>query len=271
MNVPSGSEGRPSPAKPPVRAYNARVLYSTSLDQIEKGCELFIGIRSLVTGPGVARPPTTAPAADHPPTAIPVINRPPTALPRCVRSMSPSPETARTPAADTADKKMDSPHGTGDDICTTSSNQTNHTRDNDPEPNTEKSYSNCPDSSEKSGNGEPPVPVSIPGSPGYTSSTSSSIPSHLSYVESPVLEAASDVPDGISEWSESSPVGESQAEGDDYGWSNIFTGTPEERRRLIQQLNELCERAEQEGTVLSKWDYLCRWLIGDLRCAGLGS
>lgn len=51
---------------------------------------------------------------------------------------------------------------------------------------------------------------------------------------------------------------ESQPEGDDYGWSNIFTGTPEERRRLIQQLNELCERAEKDGMVLSNWRYLCR-------------
>ncbi|KAH8154433.1 uncharacterized protein LAJ45_00960 [Morchella importuna] len=256
MNISPAPEGPQPPAKPPMRAYNAKILYSTSLGQVEKGYELFVGIRPLVPGPGVPRPTTAVPVVgrsptaitvpDRPPTAIPIIDRPPTTLPRCIRSLSPSPETARIPAADAADMKMPSLQKIRDGVCKTSPNSTGHINDNDPEANTEESDSSSSDNSEEGGNCEPLGPVSIAGSPGYTSTTCSSIPSHLSYVESPVSEAPSDVPDDISEWSESSPVKESQPEGDDYGWSNIFTGTPEERRRLIQQLNELCERAEKD-------------------------
>jgi hypothetical protein len=270
MNVPPVPEGRRPPGNPPIRAYNARVLYSTSLEQAEKGYELFVGIRSLVPGPSAARPPTAVPAVDRPPTGVPAVDRPPTgvpiadrpptavpavnrlpnAVPEFVRSLGPSPEITRIPAAGAAAKEIPSSQKTEDGISTTSSKATDHASNTNPEPNTEESDGTSSDTSDQSSRGEPPGPLSIPGSPGYTSTTCSSIPSHLSYVEPPFSEAASDVPDDISEWSDSSPVKESQAEGDDYGWSNIFTGTPEERRLLVQQLSDLCDRAEREGMFL---------------------
>ncbi|KAI5848562.1 hypothetical protein DFP73DRAFT_620979 [Morchella snyderi] len=231
----------PRPAgNTPISSYNARILYSTSLAQVEKGYELFVGIRSLAPGPGVSRLPTATHVADRSPTAVPVVVCSHTTVSGFVRSLGPSPEITRIPAAGAAVMGTPSSQKIGDEI---SSKATDVINDNGPKPKTEESEDASSNSCDQ---GKPSRPLSIPGSPGYTATTCSSNSSRLSYVEPPFSDAASDVPDDISDWSNSSPRKESQAEGDDYGWSNILTGTPEERRLLLQQLNDLCDRAERE-------------------------